>query len=120
MSYNIDSTTVLKCDAWMFASDVARMLAEHEGNLPGSCFLFEMADKSPDAEGRIPVDPRFWWSSEWSGNSYHNVLLPLVAPTIRGTVEVIFTWEGGDSHSGFRIVDGIVTEPKVKMTLEDA
>ena len=42
---------------------------------------------------------------------------PKVAPLILGTVEVIFTWESGDSHSGLRIVDGKVTKHEVVMAL---
>lgn len=115
VSYNIDSTTVLRCEAKMKAADVARLLRK-EDMLPESHFLEEMADKEPDAAGFVEVDERFWWSGERSGTA-HDFLIKKVAPLILGTVEVIFTWEGGDSHSGLRIVDGKVTKHEVVMAL---
>lgn len=119
MSYNIDSANVLKCDAWMLAADIGELLAKHEDELPSDCFLHEMAEKEPDAEGRVLIGDDFAWRSEGSGNSWREVFLPHVAPKIHGTLEAVLTWEGGDSHSGLRIRDGKVTEPNVVMALED-
>ncbi len=69
---------------------------------------------------RVGVCPeRFWWSGEWSGNSWNEVFIKKVAPKILGTLEAVVTWEGGDSHSGLRIRNGKVTEPDVVMTLKD-
>ena len=115
VSYNIDSTTVICCEAKMKATDVARLLRKHADDLPESHFLDEMADKSDD-DGFVAVDKRFWWSGEGSGNAF-DFLVKKVAPLIVGMVEVIFTWEGGRSHSGLRIVDGKVTKHEVVMTL---
>ena len=51
VSYNINSTTVLFCEAKMKAADVARFLRKHTSELPESSFLDEMVDKEPDAAG---------------------------------------------------------------------
>lgn len=60
---------------------------------------------------------KFWWSGECSGGTWEETFLPKIAPKIRGTIEAVVTWEGGDSHTGLRIRDGKVTEPEVVMTL---
>lgn len=116
MSYNIDSTAVLKCTAKMKATDVYLLLAKHEDDLPECHFLEEMRGVAPDTDGFIQVDKRFWWYGDGSGRAF-KFLCEKVAPCIVGTAEVVFTWEGGDSFSGLRIVDGKVTKHKVKMVL---
>ncbi len=58
----------------------------------------------------------FQWQGEWSGNSM-DFFKREVAPKIKGSVEAIFTWEGGDSVSGMLIEDGVVTECEVEMKI---
>lgn len=36
-----------------------------------------------------------------------------------GMAEIVLIWEAGDSISGLRVVDGVVSEPEVVMTLAD-
>lgn len=116
MSENIRSAKVLRCDAAMLAADVLNIIAKHRNNLPPECFLLGLADYTPP-EGSVLLDPkRLRWFGEWSGHSYYEVFLPHVAPKIRGTLEVIWTWSDGDS-TGLRIVDGKATEPDVVMAL---
>jgi hypothetical protein len=43
--------------------------------------------------------------------------LPCDCPAIRGQIEAILIWERGDSFSGLRIVDGVMSEPAVLMLL---
>jgi hypothetical protein len=122
MSYNIDHVGTPVLDAWLLAKDVVTLHQECGGDLPKSSFLEEMVEEAETAvfnnEGdkRIAL-PNFWWSDESSGNTYHQTLLLKVAPKIMGHVEVIFTWEGGDSHSGLIIKDGEVTECDVSQKL---
>lgn len=118
MSYNIDSIEVLKCSARMLAADVLA-LSERESDLPESHFLEEMVNVPASPDGTIPIDPeKFWWSGEGSGHAW-DFFKDEVAPKIIGTIEAVLTWEGGDSHTGLRVVNGKVTEPAVKMTLAD-
>lgn len=117
MSYNVDSFKVLRCDAWMLAADVAELLAKYEGDLPSNCFLYDVANRGPDEDGRMAIRAdKFRWTGVWSGNSWP-VLIEHVAPKIHGTIEAVVTWAGGDSFGGLRIVDGKVTEPEVIQTL---
>ncbi len=53
-----------------------------------------------------------------SGNSYEDGLIDKIVPYIHGHVEAVFTWEGGDSHSGLIIEDGEAWEAEVKMRLK--
>lgn len=122
MSYNIDHVETKVLKAWMLAKDVVALHQELESDLPESSFLGEMVEAAEAAvlnnEGDKRIElPNFWWSSEYSGTSYHETLLPKVAPKVMGHVEAIFTWEGGDSHSGLIIKDGEVTECEVSQKL---
>jgi hypothetical protein len=61
--------------------------------------------------------PNFNWRCEGSGHSLL-ILKTTVAPLIRGEVQAIFTWEGGDSVSGIAVKDGRVLECDVVQSLE--
>jgi hypothetical protein len=118
MSTNIGHIEVLNCDAKMLAKDVRRLAKDRD--LPECCFLEDLATKEPDADGYIAIDAdSLEWGGEFSGSSWKTVFLKKVAPTIRGTLEAIVTWEDGEFHTGLRIRDGKVTEPEVKMTLAE-
>lgn len=115
MGYNVDHIEVLKCEGARIKAKDAKRLAK-SGDLPECHFLEEIG--APDADGYIAINPdKFWWSGEGSGHAWTDFFIPKVAPKIMGTLEAVVTWEGGDSHSGLRIVDGKVTEPEVIMAL---
>jgi hypothetical protein len=124
VSYNIDSTTEIKLDAWMYAKDVIKLLREHGDGIPECTFLNEtnmqeeaeraLEDGKPKAKIKLP---NFWWYGDGSGHAYEDVFLPHVAPLIHGHAEVIFTWEGGDSFTGLILDEGKVTECDVVQKL---
>lgn len=62
--------------------------------------------------------PNLWWYGEFSGTSYEDVLIKVVAPYIQGEVEAVFFWEGGDSVTGLHIKNGKVTEMDVEFVLK--
>lgn len=114
MSYNIDHIKVLKCKAWMSSADAKACM--RLADLPECSFLEEM--KRTDSKGRRFIDPKkFWWTGESSGNTWEPTFLAVIAQKIHGELEAIIFWEGGDTVSGLRIVDGVVTEHEVIMTL---
>ena len=56
-----------------------------------------------------------FWIGSFSGSSvssFHKAL----AET-EGAADLLLTWEGGESHTGLRVVDGKVTEHEVVFTL---
>lgn len=122
MSYNVDSTE-MRGALTISAAAVLDLRIEHKIHLPmGGCFLNDLyekaylhcADGQPDEQLQIH---RFAWSGDWSGISIGEGVLEKVAKHLRGQADVLFTWEGGDSTSGYRIDNGTITECNVTWTL---
>ena len=111
MSYNIDSTRIVKLDAHIRVTDVARY-ANYD-DIPEGDFLEDLVNETPDTEGFVRLK-RFDWYGEGSGRGF-DFLVKVLAPLIRGEVEVVFTWEGGDSFSGLLIRDGVVAQCEVEL-----
>lgn len=122
MSTNIDAVTLLTIDAWMDARDILRLIEEHKGRLPDTCFLRKHKKKAMDSvlegigDGRLRLTS-FNWTGEGSGHAYEEVLIEKIAPKVHGHVEAVFQWEGDGWLSGLRIVDGKVTRHKVVLSL---
>ena len=122
MPNDVTKVTVLKLAAWMRADDVARLMAEVPSGrlrLPEECFLRDMSTALPDAEGRVPVDPRLRWAEVASGSTYGS-LVTRIAPLISGALDAVFEFENGQLR-GLRVRDGVVSEHSVivAMTLAE-
>ena len=146
MSYNIDSVEILSNTAWMHASDVIELYNLLEASLPESNFLADMhlllepeehedwyvgqemyafsrlhpeLAKGIEAGVKPNVVPVwcFWWFGEFSDTSYEDVLIKQIAPKIHSRIEMIFTWEGGDSVTGLIIDEGRATKMDVARAL---
>lgn len=121
MSYNIDSIDTKSSTAWITPRDVSRLYREHNRNLAEICFLDTLRQKATEAmeegqhDGRLMIS-RLQWSGEGSGTSWP-LFLKEIAPHIRGHLECVVTWEGGDSVSGLIVTDGVVVECDVVQTL---
>lgn len=108
MSYNIDSVRALS-STLRISKKNAKKAAKLE--LPE---LHPLDDLVFGDDGYAPVD--FGWSGECSGNLYTETL-PKFVKLIEGDADLVFTWEGGDSHTGMRIRSGKAVECEVVMTL---
>jgi len=117
MSYNIDTVQVLTLDAWMAEVDRDRLAVELKDELPERCFLTEEDAFGPNESGTRKL-LMFSWSGVWSGNSMGNGTFQRVAACLHGRIEAVLIWEGGDSISGLRVVDGKVSNPAVVHALE--
>lgn len=122
MSYNIDHVECLVLDARMRAVDIVDLYNDFEGDLAEGNFLEEHLAKAEKLAGQGLDDElvelkNLWWYGEFSGRSYKDTFIKHIAPKIQGHVEAVVTWEGGDSHSGFAIDDGVVTECGVTFAL---
>lgn len=119
MSYNISTITIVTLDAYITIADLKEVAAELKG-WPECNFIDEHLIALE--KGKIkPIEDRvlltsFDWCSEGSGRAYHQQMRD-IAKKIHGRVEAVLIWEGGDTVSGLRIVDGVMTEPIVTMTL---
>lgn len=119
VSYNVTDVTPLVLDARMTAEDIATFYDELEDDLPEGNFLESIIDEAraaiaagePDREIALK---NFWWYGDWSGRSLDDVLISTIAPEIRGKVEAIVTWEGGDSVDGILIEDGRAARCKIE------
>lgn len=59
---------------------------------------------------------RFWFTSDGSGWAF-DALLANILPRFTGRADLVVCWEGGDSFTGLRVVDGKVTKHEVVRTL---
>jgi hypothetical protein len=57
----------------------------------------------------------FWWGG-MSSNEFYYRTLPLIAADLEGDADVLFTWEGGDSHTIVRFKDGRAVEHEVEFS----
>lgn len=113
MSYNIDSVEILSGELRIHKDS-----AEEAWNLdPPEC-MGEYEELKFGKDGYATFK-RFDWCGEGSGYSYPDTLAEFIALT-KGNADMILTWEGGDSHTGLRVRDGVMMECKVIMTLAPA
>ena len=103
MSYNITSFNVISVKDFRINREVWK-------------FNFaEIAEIKIDINGNVQ---EIEFRGEGSGHNYKEKMLPFLADST-GILESWIVWEGGDSFSGLRIVDGKVTEPEIIIWLED-
>lgn len=125
MSYNIDHSETIKVkNCWMYKKDIINLYKTHTDDLAEINFISEFYGKFEEEKSlkknldeKVPIID-LDWSGGWSGNGFET-LVKKIGPKIHGFIEVVFTWEGGDSTSALRIKDGKVTEPRVKFELEE-
>ncbi len=121
MSYNITSINILSIDARISVDDI-RWLYGMLGGWPEANFVSDTHRKlqrgaiTASASGEVALET-FEWHGEGSGNAFHDHMAD-VASSIRGHVEAVVIWEGGDRITGLRIRDRVMTQPAVRMALE--
>lgn len=123
MSYNIDSVEVISGgDMRMRAADVRRLAPKMRdaNQLPELDPFFEAglinkANAAVDFPGAEVKVEKLWWSGLGSGATFEHFKTVLSA--LRGRVDLLITWEGGDSFTGLRVIDGKVTEMDVEFVL---
>ncbi len=126
MSYNIDSCDMLANDNLRMSIGRLRELSiQLEDHLPEDNFLASLnkevtkriaahrLDYHDNVE--LPID-RLTWRGEGSGHSF-NILIEKIVPHLFGSADVVFIWEGGDSITGLRIVNGVATTHEVIKSL---
>ena len=110
MSYNITNIDTLYINATMAWEDLRGLIKNHRDSIPEICFLedlyevAELLETPPQEDEKIKIT-KISWSAMFSGNTW-KFFQQTVAPLIKGEVQGIATWEGGDSIEGFGIKDG--------------
>ena len=111
MAYNIDSIEILKQDNFTITDEAFTALNVDGPELWADC------DEAQEVRDYVSRNI-FPWSGEGSGRGLDD-LIEDVLPRFTGSADLLLTWEGGDSHSGIRVVDGVVTKHVVEMALGD-
>ncbi len=93
--------------AWLNRDDFD--LDGPDGRLP------ESAPEARHDGERYVVDMH--WTGEGSATAIDCGALRKFFSLTRGTAEFVFTWNGGDFCTGYRVVDGVMTEHEVEFKL---
>jgi len=114
MSYNIDSVTLISSarPLTMTREAVEKWRSRQDGDVPetfentmsAAWAIAVLADRPIDEA--VDITKTFTWSGEWSGPTYNDGTLAEFAADTAGDASYLLTWEGGDSLTGLRIVDG--------------
>lgn len=117
MSYNIDSIAIVASDGFRVSkAALRRVFSELDGDVP-EVNLFDQADEDTEDEDEFWVPTHgLWWYGEGSGGT-ERALVERVLPLFEGSADLVLTWEGGDSHSGLRLRNGVVAKHHVVMSL---
>ena len=117
MSYNIDSSEYLKGKLRILKKTARDLYEKYQDEMAEINFLDTKVFNGPDdLDKEIDID-KLWWYGEGSGYSYE-ALKDILTHT-KGKADILFTWEGGDSHTGLRVTNGKVKEMAIKIGLSD-
>jgi|ERR1700722_2810497 len=118
MGYNVSSCGYLNGKLSIDRAIAGRLYRKmRKENKLAECNLLEdFADCEADESGTVSVIKHLWWCG---CNSRDTENLEEILRHTTGSAEILLTWERGDSFSGYSVNDGVVTEKKVKHTLED-
>lgn len=111
MSYNVDTTDIISGSLAIDPIKARRFVAEHRDELAEANFLDGLDAETAEI---VPLE-NVWWYGEGSGRGWELYLEALALTT--GEADIVATWEGGDSFSGVRVRNGVVTEMDVQFTL---
>lgn len=113
MSTNVDHVECLSGELTISEEGKAWLARAAEG---------EVDDNTPEClpdvetkDGRETV--YMTWSGEGSGSAVDRGALKKFFSFTRGTAEFVFYWEGGYFATGYRVVDGVMTEHEVEVKL---
>jgi hypothetical protein len=68
-------------------------------------------------KAKQPWKTKLRWSGDWSGHSLD--IFKKILTRMKGKADLVLIWERGDSVSGWRVCNGVITEHDVRYILED-
>lgn len=114
MSYNIDDASYIPGTGPLrMRPSAARRAVKAIRDRPKSNFVDGIDRDVDDDEPQAFRSPN--WTGEGSGNTFSEYLRVLAMT--EGSADILLTWEGGDSMSGLRVRDGVVTQHKIVVSL---
>lgn len=118
MAYNIDTITILKSDGFAIPRPRWEELVEkHSNEVPESSVLDDDFPKRCCEEHRgLLFVNSFPFHGEGSGSAI-DLLVETILPAFLGSADLLLIWEGGDSTSGLRLLNGKVTRHEVVSAL---
>lgn len=117
MSYQIDNVEIIHENDFSITLDALKTLGKTLDNIP-ECSIFDhdWPEQNEIRNGKVYPKKCFWWSGEGSGYSDETLKKALAA--FDGEADLVLIWARGDSFTGLRLQNHVVTEHKVNMTLE--
>lgn len=117
MSFNITSSETLSSTLKITGPNLRKAKKKYDEDMPEISFLNELEDVESGEIAITDVD----WSGCWSGHSY-DVLKEILCDFCSGDAAIVYTWEDGSTSALKVSGEGKsrrITEPTVKITLED-
>jgi len=114
MANNIENINVLTIYASINSNDIILLSKCHDA-LAEDNFIHNLLDKAEEFPNQDITILKLNWFGEWSGNGF-DFFLNSIVPKIKGYIEVIFTFESGDSE-GYIINDGTYKECNIEYKL---
>ena len=124
MSYNIDSIDIVHKKGFCITRTKLERLERENPERPESTVFEFLTDAPRDGWFELVKGPddvelicphMFWWSGEGSGHSEE--MLIAILSEFEGDADLVLTWEGGDTHTGIRLRDGVVTKHEAVLAL---
>lgn len=116
MSYNCTGAEYIKGKLYIERDIGIRLLEEMSDNLPESNLLDCLCVRDPSSLSELVEIKNPTWCDTGSNYNYPEDFVKVLSHT-KGKADIVLTWEGGDSLSGFRVEDGKVTQREVVMAL---
>lgn len=113
MSYNIDTVDYVSGKLFITGTAAAEFLSM-DLDMPENNLLERIVPTNPQAQEI--TEP--WWNGEGSGSTYRDGTLHKILEKTTGHAALLFVWEGGDGMSALKVDNGVVTDGKVKITIE--
>lgn len=119
MSINIDSVEIVSSDAFCITRPLLDALRMQYGDsCPESSILdVDWPQRSCEEHRGMLFVKSLCWHGEGSGYTYDSFKAALAK--FLGTADIVVVWEGGNGHTGLRLLNGKVTEHKVVLALGD-
>jgi hypothetical protein len=115
MSYNVDSTEYIggtgPLTITAAAHDELRAEINHLSDTAEVSWFTQKVAVTHSGFGTVFNVVKPWWYGQGSGRAFDMFVKSLTYT--RGSADILVTWEGGDSFSGLRVRDGVVTRHEI-------